>query len=184
MKLKSKKQIALWLNTLNLASDEFYIHDNLTVDILTNINLNNQKLTSLPVQFNHIKGNVDIQHNCLKTMKGLPKIIDGHFIFINNNLNLKNFDDFPEEINGILVFDFFNIEIFKKALTIKNLTQVNIVGEESTQLLKSFFNVSTTHNMYHTLEINELKQIMTIFHEKESLEQLINIKKHKNKIKL
>ena len=56
------------------------------VDVVGDVNLYNQKLTNLPLNFGHVTGDFDCASNYLTNLKGCPKSVGGFFDCNNNEL--------------------------------------------------------------------------------------------------
>lgn len=89
-----KEEIIDWLKAHNIKN--YFIYDDLTVDVDGNIDLANSNLEIIPIQFHVIKGYFDCSGNKLISLKGCPKYIDGSF-YCNNN-QLLNLEGGPETV--------------------------------------------------------------------------------------
>ena len=87
---KDKQQIIDWLdkyqvNNYTLIPDEKYSS---VVNVDSNVFLNDENLTSIPVKFNIIKGDFYCENNKLTSLEFCPEIVNGDFYF-NCNPKLK-----------------------------------------------------------------------------------------------
>jgi hypothetical protein len=113
--LKTKKEIEDWLERHYI--EDYYIHDNLTVDVKGNVNLLHLGLTELPVQFGVIDGTFICSHNKLTSLKGCPYEVKESFACCNNQLS--NLNHCPEKVgcnflcehNPIIYLRNFNCSI-------------------------------------------------------------------------
>lgn len=71
--LKDRKAIHKWLNKKQIT--DYKLSDDLIVDVMSDVNLRHQDLTSLPIQFGKIMGSFDISHNQLKSLEGSPHTV-------------------------------------------------------------------------------------------------------------
>lgn len=104
--LKTKDEIQEWLTRYNIK--KYIINDNLTVDVIGNVNLNGKQLSSIDVQFNTVNGNFDCHDNNLTSLKGCPKalvnypisISTGRYSFDCSNNKLTSLEYAPTTIDG------------------------------------------------------------------------------------
>ena len=80
----TKKYIEAWLHTI--AVKNYTINDDLTVDVFGYVDISNENLTEIPVQFGKISGYFDCSHNKLTSLKNCPKEVNGSFYFYDNIL--------------------------------------------------------------------------------------------------
>ena len=99
--LKTETQIASWLEKYNIT--EYTIHDDLTVDVFQTVDLSDQKLAYLPVQFARVQGSFSCSHNYLTTLKGAPREVTENVSFYNNRLT--GLIGCPQKIGGFAKFD-------------------------------------------------------------------------------
>jgi hypothetical protein len=83
-KLKNPHEIDFWLKSMNISS--FIIQEDLTVDIMGDLNLYGKQIKEIPVQFGTVEGDFLCGSNELKTLKGSPYKIGGNFSCAFNNL--------------------------------------------------------------------------------------------------
>lgn len=91
-----KKDIQKWLKK-HLIKD-YIIHDDLSVSVNKSVNLNNENLAFIPIQFNVVNGDFSINGNKLTTLKGLPYEVNGCLNATHNHLINLNF--FPKMVKG------------------------------------------------------------------------------------
>lgn len=97
--LNNEKKVKTWLGKMKIKN--YIIHPNLTVDVDDSVNLHNQNLTHLPIQFGVVSGSFDISKNLLPTLKGSPHKVGLSFVCRNNQLNSLKYA--PQEV----MYDFF-----------------------------------------------------------------------------
>ncbi len=93
---KTTAEIKQWLHEHDI--EEYFIHSNLIVDVLTDVDLSSENLEELPIQFGFINGNFSLFGNELSTLKGCPRRVMGYFDCSHNNL--KDLKFCPNEIEG------------------------------------------------------------------------------------
>lgn len=96
--LKTKDEIKDWLDRYKVSS--YTINDDLTVDVDGSVNLMNNYLTEIPIQFGVVKGDFFCCENKLISLKGVPYEVAGTFNCAVNHLN--NLNDCPQ----IIGYDF------------------------------------------------------------------------------
>lgn len=84
MFFNNKVDIENWLKSVHIRN--FYIHDDLTVDVHQDVSIYNLRLSSLPVQFGRINGYFECSHNNLYSLKGAPREVNGDACFNYNCL--------------------------------------------------------------------------------------------------
>jgi hypothetical protein len=94
---KTKKEIEYWIYD-NVPYTSFTINDDLTVDIRGNLDIRNRGLEYLPVQFNVVTGNIRIDNNHFKNLKGFPKICLGYLTVGWNDTIYSLIDIIPDII--------------------------------------------------------------------------------------
>lgn len=124
----NKEQIIDWLNTHEIV--RYRINEDLTVDVEGDVLLTYINLESIPIQFNKVNGDFTCMGNSLKTLKGSPFIVEGHYScsennqlvdlegspnivkknFICTNNSLKSLKGSPKEVGGNF-FCFNNVEL-------------------------------------------------------------------------
>jgi hypothetical protein len=77
---------------------DLVIHDDLSIDVLSDVDLSERMLVNIPLNFNKVYGTFDISNNRLKTLVGCPKIIEGDFIAYRNRI--ESLDGGPIEVGG------------------------------------------------------------------------------------
>jgi hypothetical protein len=83
--LKTKKEIEYWLYRNCIKN--YVIHDNLTVDVMGNVNINNKNLNELPFQFGIVTGSFYCNNNNLTSLRGSPYEVTGDFNCMGNILH-------------------------------------------------------------------------------------------------
>lgn len=90
----TKEEITQWLKSIDV--DKFRINEDLSVDVKGLVNLENQNLTAIPVQFNDVEGSFYCNNNQLTSLLGVPNSVSGSFICDNNLLN--NYEHVPRYV--------------------------------------------------------------------------------------
>ena len=91
----------------------YKINPDNSVDILSNLYLNNMKLDKIPFKLNYVKGDVYLQYNSLTDLKNSPRKVVGSFHVSDNKLTtLKGCpeeigDSFMISFNGLQKLDYF-----------------------------------------------------------------------------
>jgi hypothetical protein len=150
--LKTKKEIETWLEFHSI--ENFFIHDNLVVDIHEGIFLERTKLKALPFQFGIIDGSFAIFDNELTSLLGSPHTVLGSFVAKNNQLTileyapqlvqegflvgenqLTNLDFIPSKIGGLLDFSLNPIKNildykldFQKIMHVAKTEEEKLIG--------------------------------------------------------
>jgi hypothetical protein len=93
-----KEEIEQWLNHMGIHTKNYTINDDLTVNAKGLINISNDSLEYIPVQFREIHGNFACSNNKLKSLKGVPTFVGGDFLCEENPLS--NYDYFPQYVQG------------------------------------------------------------------------------------
>jgi len=86
--LKDKTEIVAWLYAM-LINDYTLVSNKgggFTVDVRSDVNLQNKNFQYIPVQFGEVKGNFFCNDNHLTHLLGSPKVVTGGFYCDNNNL--------------------------------------------------------------------------------------------------
>lgn len=81
--LKKRAEIEIWLNEMGIDSP-WTINDNLTVDVDGSVDLSNQGLVEIPIQFGKVSGDFICSNNNLTSLKGCPKVVEEDY-FCNDN---------------------------------------------------------------------------------------------------
>jgi hypothetical protein len=116
--LKTKKGIEAWLNKVGIY-DDYFINNNLIVDVYDDVNISSKNLKIIPLQFGKIEGYFDCSENKLTSLKGSPVELKENFCcqrnkltslegspyvvhgdFYGNDNKLKSLKGCPKEING------------------------------------------------------------------------------------
>jgi hypothetical protein len=125
---KTKEKIEDWLKNYGIRN--YSINDDLTVDVIGYINLTNNDLLEIPVQFGIVKGDFFCGQNKLTSLKGTPYHVTGTFDCSENNL--ANLDDSPKIIG-------YDLNCSKNPLI--------SLGNFDTQLKRNFIHNSKTHKI-------------------------------------
>lgn len=72
--LKTKEEIKAWLEEYSIKN--YFIRDNLIVDVADNVNISNKGLLDIPIQFGTIKGYFNCSQNSLTSCKGFPEFVE------------------------------------------------------------------------------------------------------------
>ena len=89
--------VSNWLNLMEI--NNYFIHDDLTVDVFDSVCISYKKLETIPVRFNRIIGHFDCAGNELTTLTNCPTHVEGNFFCYNNNLT--SISDVPKYIGGL-----------------------------------------------------------------------------------
>lgn len=95
-RLKTKEEIELWL--LQMKIENYTINEDLTVDVNKYVDISNQKLTLIPIQFGKVSLDFFCYSNSLTSLKGCPKYVGGTFSCEYNNLT--SLLGAPAEVGG------------------------------------------------------------------------------------
>lgn len=94
MIFNNKNEIINWLHQMGI--DNYYIHDDLSVDVNDFVWLDKKQLTELPVQFGVVKDGFSICQNQLISLKGCPREVP----FFDCSYNqLTSLDFSPTKVN-------------------------------------------------------------------------------------
>lgn len=80
----TREETEAWLKQMNIVNYE--IMDNLSVNVMWDVNLENKGLSYLPVRFNKISGDFYCSHNQLKSLQNTPRHVGRRFSCNNNQL--------------------------------------------------------------------------------------------------
>ena len=144
IKYTTKKQIAHWFDRMIYSPPEYFINDDLSVDMEGNLNIP-KKCQKIPFKMNSLRGNfVTTDDAAFASMVNMPKRIYGS-VFIND-CKLTNLDGMPELISGSLYMDqnkiksLHNIHVHLKEVNSFNLlTSYQFTCDEATNMLGLFF---------------------------------------------
>ena len=90
--------IANWLTTHGVSS--YTINSDGSVDVNGDLDLAGCRYNKLPVKFNKVTGDIHITKSSLKTLEGLPKVIEGDFELYG--VDLDNLANGPSLVKGSL----------------------------------------------------------------------------------
>ena len=124
--LKTKEEIIVWLDKYGV--ENYTINEDLTVNVNDSVNLIENNLKSIDVQFNVVSRNFFCNNNQLTSLEGCPKEIGGVFWCHDNELlgELQEIEDFNEikkildikkhkkELEGFLIKNFLNKKMKEK----------------------------------------------------------------------
>ena len=185
--LANKNEIKNWLESMSINLAQCIIHDDLTVDVNKDVNLDGKlgELKELPIQFGVVKGSFYIQYNQLTTLKGSPHTIEKDFICHNNQLS--NLEGAPQLIPGAFKCAVNQLtsltggpQIVKGQFydcSINQLKNLKGVAQEIAQLLDASSNqlislegINAKFNQELDISFNQLK---TLNHCPKKLDRLI-----------
>jgi hypothetical protein len=95
-RLKTKEEIELWLSQMKI--EKYTINEDLTVDVHGCVDISNQQLTTIPIQFGRVDGHFFCYSNKLTSLKGSPKYVGDIFACEDNKLT--SLLGGPEEVGG------------------------------------------------------------------------------------
>lgn len=94
--LNTPKDISQWLDKYEVKN--YTINDDLTVDVLGDVDISENNLKKIPVQFGKVIGSFDCSDNSLASLKGCPKEVEGKFICRENLLTSLEYA--PEKVGN------------------------------------------------------------------------------------
>lgn len=98
---RTRKQVEKVVDWYKVSlGDKQRINDDLTVDILGDVELDELDLDIIPLKFNRVDGDFYITNNKLKNLIGVPRIMNGDFDCWNNEITSLN--GLPKIIQGTL----------------------------------------------------------------------------------
>jgi hypothetical protein len=150
--MQTKNQIEKILKSLNIKN--YIINDNLIVDINTEVvDISFMGLTEIPVKFGIIKGYFNCAYNKLTTLKNAPIEVNDNFYCSNNEL--INLNGIPKIIKGksLWVEDNKNLESLEPLDLIKN--KHLIINYNVTKITQEY--VKNYKNMQYINNINNKK---------------------------
>jgi hypothetical protein len=174
--LKDKKSIQNWL--YNMGISDYTIHDNLTVDVNTNVYLASTNITHFPFKFNHIYGDFICCNNQLKSLKNAPTQVFGMFDCANNELTSLDFC--PQKVE-VLDCSFNPLQL-EKFVQIELDFFVHYVSEQKEQInfLSSFYDefrmTKGKKQVRYGVKLSSKKwnETMNMLKEKDSLESALD----------
>jgi hypothetical protein len=142
--LQTKDKIQAWLDKMKVTN--YKINSDLTVDVNGDVNLGNNKLHEIPIQFGIVNGNFSIWHNKLISLKGCPHKVTENFDCTHNQLESLQYcpkeigEDFLFHVNKISTFEYLpqsvgNITIYEN--------DIQNINDFKTQLKGSFMHQCT-----------------------------------------
>ena len=84
MFLSNANEIKTWLDLRGI--NYYTIHEDSVVDVDGDVDISNQQLKFIPVQFGVVTGDFFCQHNKLTSLKGAPQKVGGNFWCYSNTL--------------------------------------------------------------------------------------------------
>ncbi len=93
-----KEDIESMLDELIITN--YKIHDDLTVDVMDDVDLSNLEMEVIPFKFGTVNGNFDCSLNKLKSLVGSPRVVTGNFNCVVNDIT--TLEGGPEQVNGKL----------------------------------------------------------------------------------
>jgi hypothetical protein len=78
--------------------ENYTINDDLSVDVIGDVDLSNKSLTKIPFKFNIVSVNFYFANNQLKTLEGSPKEVGGNFLCGYNKLT--TLEGSPKKVGG------------------------------------------------------------------------------------
>lgn len=171
-------QIKSWL--LKMGIEKYTINEDFSVNVQQTVNLNNQHLSVIPIQFNEIIGSFYCNHNNLSTVQGFPKKVEGEFectynkissfekldnFFVLSNIDVSHNEltsllGLPKIIQGSLDASFNNINTLVSA-PIEIKESFDLCSNQLTQI--DFFPKVGAHidlSFNHLTHLQKLPQII------------------------
>lgn len=148
--LKTKENIKSWLDKMEI--NGYKINDDLTVDVDGDVNLGNNKLYEIPIQFGIVNGNFSIWHNKLISLKGCPHKVTKNFDYTHNQL--ESLEYCPKEIGEDFLFHVNKISTFQYLPeSVANVTvyenDIQNINDFKIQLKGGFYSsMHFTHTLY------------------------------------
>lgn len=96
--LTNELEIKAWLKDMDI--DNYHIHENLTVDVHSSVDISEKNLSYLPLQFGQVNGDFNCSMNELTSLKGSPFIVRGEAYFSENKIKSLNF--LPKKVASTL----------------------------------------------------------------------------------
>lgn len=93
---KTEKQVHAWLKYHHI--QDYYLTQDLEVNVNENVMLDRERFTQLPVQFNIVKGSFYCSNNELTSLTGAPIKVEGFFDVSNNKLT--SLSGAPRKVKG------------------------------------------------------------------------------------
>lgn len=163
---KTRREVSIWLDDYGV--EKYTINSDLTVDVDDSVDLDNERLKFLPVQFGKINGYFFIDDNGLKSLKGCPIEIKGEFSCSKNNI--YNLDGFPKNIGSIVFFEKTPISKLFKLVNWK-------INDDSDyfhldERFKKFIEYLIEYNVIvnNTIHISRLKDALYMIDEDENFD--------------
>jgi hypothetical protein len=89
-----ERSIEDWCVALKLK--DFHINDNNSIDVYTNVDIDNKGLKKFPIKFNEIRGYFSCRFNGLETLENGPIELSGGYYCENNNI--RSLNGYPKKI--------------------------------------------------------------------------------------
>lgn len=88
----NKDDIINWLTQMGIKN--YFINDDLSVDVINDVDITHHSLNEIPIQFNIVEGYFICYCNNLSSLKGCPKIVKKDF-HCDQNPYLKSLKHLP-----------------------------------------------------------------------------------------
>lgn len=80
----NREQIKMWLDRYDI--ENYYIYDDLKVDVNKSVNIAQREMDYFPFQFYHVKGSFNCSGNNLTSLINCPVAVDSQFVCNDNQL--------------------------------------------------------------------------------------------------
>jgi hypothetical protein len=158
-RLKTREEIELWLFQMKI--EKYKINDDLTVDVNGYVDISNQHLTIIPIQFGRVEKHFFCYSNKLTNLKGSPKYVGGTFACEDNYLTTlvgapeEVGEDFDCHFNDLVNLDYMPKIIGGEFNYSENpLTETALKNVEKSVIKQAVNDI----NFYETQE--EIKEIL------------------------
>lgn len=195
--LDTKEKIEQWLK--NISINNYFIHDNLIVDVFEDVDLSLRNLTEIPLKFGIIKGDFNCYKNLLTSLVGSPTHVIGDYNCSENKLN--NFLGISKKIEGSLNCSYNDIKSFEglseyisddmymfnnpiQSIDIECISPL-LLGEfwfgneDKTKIMMLDFLYDNDYNL--RISAKELTYILKKYSLHDKLDNIINSQKQNNK---
>lgn len=81
----TKEEVLNFILMMNIK--DYIINDDLSVDVMGDVDLSHKKLKSIPIQFNTVTGSFDCSYNELKNLNNSPRAVGGAFSCAVNKIS-------------------------------------------------------------------------------------------------
>lgn len=178
--LNNKDDIEAWLYEMNITN--YFINENLTVDVNASVYLSDKNLTFIPIQFGIVSGDFFCDGNNLTSLLGLPHLIKKD-LYCNHN-KLTSLEGLSKEIHGAINCSNNPIQVDSYIESqFKVLIHYCNKETEKIELFKPMYQKLNDYKL--ALSNEQFQEMMKPLKEKEILEaNLTNQISNKNKLKL